>query len=91
MTDEYIRDPESKKRIEERTKLSTTAMYSNLPAAKLLEADEYEREEKLECPFCGWSGRVKDGEVDTFAEVFDVSCPECGEMLLVVGYGDKPS
>ncbi len=32
------------------------------------------------------AGRAQDGDVNRFEELFDVCCPSCDKMLLVVNY-----
>ena len=64
---------------------STAEHYSGgAPRAKVLHFGQYDKKAPLECPACGWSGRGEEGDVESFEEVFDVSCPECDRMLLVV-------
>ena len=53
--------------------------------AKILSYYGYDEEAPLECPR-GWRGRVGEGSREYYAELFDVSCPECDAMLLIVGY-----
>ena len=84
MTKEYVRDEESRRRIEERTEQSTTARHFDVPAAKILEYAEFDEDERIACPSCGWSGLASEGDREFYAEVFDVSCPRCEKMLLVV-------
>ncbi len=62
------------------------ARYSTGPAAELLEYDEYNERERLRCPQCNWRGRAKDASHNLYSELFDVSCPRCERMLLVVGF-----
>lgn len=81
---DYIRDDESARRIQERTELSTAAIHSAGPAASILTYDEFEENERLTCPQCGWRGQAKEGQRELHAELFDVSCPTCEKMLLVV-------
>lgn len=59
-------------------------MYGTEPAAKLLEYYEYRKDEKLTCPRCGWSGQAGEAATELHRELFDVSCPVCDKMLLVV-------
>lgn len=40
----------------------------------------------LVCPKCSWTGLAKDGARADHSTLFDVSCPKCFEMLLVVPY-----
>jgi tetratricopeptide (TPR) repeat protein len=65
---------------------STAEHYSSGPVAKVLRYYQYDKEAPLECATCGWSGRSEEGDVGHFDEVFDVSCPDCDAMLLVVGW-----
>ena len=44
---------------------------------------DYDKDEVVECPECGWSGRAGDN-VEYHSAVFDVTCRQCGKMLLVV-------
>jgi hypothetical protein len=82
--EDWIRDPESARRIEERTRHSTAAVHSSEPAARVLEYVEYHANERLICPRCGWSGQAGDAAIEYYEELFDVSCPRCEKMLLVV-------
>lgn len=86
MGDDWIRDEESARRIEERTALSTAAKYSRGPAARLLDYYEYHDNERLTCPHCGWTGLSKEGSREVHRELFDVSCRACDKMLLVVSF-----
>lgn len=65
---------------------STVEHYSSGPAAKVLSYPQYDEDREIECPHCGWRGPAKDGRIELFDELFDVSCRDCGAMLLVVGY-----
>lgn len=47
---------------------------------------EYSKEMELGCPSCGWTGRAEDAEIEEYKDLFDVSCPKCSKMLLVVPY-----
>jgi len=44
----------------------------------------YDENQSLTCPACGWSGVAGDGAVECRDELFDVSCPHCARLLLVV-------
>jgi hypothetical protein len=44
---------------------------------------EYDKDEVVTCPECGWSGRAGDN-VELYSAVFDVSCRDCEKMLLIV-------
>src|SRR5262245_6893491 len=47
---------------------------------------EYSNEMELVCPVCGWIGLAKDAESEEYKDLFDVLCPKCSKMLLVVPY-----
>jgi len=66
--------------------MSTAERYQVGPSAKRLEYEDYDEEAVLECPACGWRGQAKDGDLETWTEVADVSCPHCSKMLLVISY-----
>ena len=40
----------------------------------------------LSCGSCGWSGKGSEGEEELYSDLYDVSCPACGHMLLIVPY-----
>lgn len=44
---------------------------------------EYDKDEIVTCPECGWSGRAGDN-VEYHSAVFDVSCRNCEKMLIIV-------
>jgi hypothetical protein len=91
LTDEFIRDADSQTRIDERTMQSTTALHSDIPAAKILHHHEYEPTERLVCPVCAWSGLAKEADTEPFEALFDVRCPECDKMLLIVSFPSASS
>lgn len=53
-------------------------------SAKHLLYWDYDPEAELVCGDCGWTGPGGLGEM--FAERFDVSCPRCDRMLLIVSF-----
>lgn len=44
----------------------------------------------LTCPKCGWTGKIEEGDIEYFNELFDCSCPKCvypdSPMLAIVSY-----
>jgi hypothetical protein len=44
---------------------------------------EFDADEIVTCPDCGWSGRAGDYR-EYYSEVFDVCCMQCDKMLLIV-------
>jgi hypothetical protein len=77
---EELRDPKTGELV------STTARYGSGPSARLLGYYGYDPATPLECPACGWSGAGKDASQEMHQELFDVSCPRCDQMLLVVSF-----
>jgi hypothetical protein len=45
---------------------------------------EYDENAQLTCWNCGWSGAAREGSREAYEELFDLSCPRCETMLLVV-------
>lgn len=43
-------------------------------------------ETPLVCPNCHWTGAAQDGDMGEYKDLFDVSCPKCSKMLLVVPF-----
>lgn len=84
---DWVRDEASAARIRERTyRHSTQAKYATGEPALLLDYYEYHPHERLRCPNCGWTGQAQAANREDHAELFDVSCPRCDKVLLVVGY-----
>jgi hypothetical protein len=54
--------------------------------AKIVGYYDYEDEDRLVSPQCGWAGPVKDADMELFKELLEVSCPRCGEMLLIISF-----
>jgi len=44
---------------------------------------EYDESRAVSCA-CGWHGTAGEGSREYYAELFDVSCPRCDSMLLIV-------
>ncbi len=87
MAEDWIRDPESARRIRELTESrSTAAKHSTEPPALVFSYYEYNERERLTCPRCGWTGQAGEAGSEHHRELFDVSCPSCDKMLLVVSY-----
>jgi hypothetical protein len=38
----------------------------------------------LTCPVCGWEGTGADADRNSYSDVFDLCCPACSKMLVVV-------
>ena len=54
-------------------------------AAKIIEYKDFDKNKTIECPGCGWKGKA-EGNIDLYEKLFDVSCPKCEKMLLIVNY-----
>jgi tetratricopeptide (TPR) repeat protein len=65
---------------------STAEHYSTGPSAKVLSYYQYDDKAELKCPVCGWQGTGADADKNIFEELFDIRCPRCETMLLVVGW-----
>ncbi len=65
---------------------STAEHYSAGPAAKILRYYQYDPAKEISCTACGWNGAASQGSQQMFDELFDVRCPRCDTMLLIVGY-----
>jgi hypothetical protein len=65
---------------------STAEHYSDGPHAKVLRYYQYDSAKQLACQGCGWVGDGDSATTNHFAELFDVCCPRCDRMLLVIGY-----
>ena len=64
---------------------STVEHYTDGPAAKIISSEQFSTATSIRCPVCGWKGTAGDGEIAFYTDLFDVSCPRCMKMLLVVG------
>src|SRR5256885_16071836 len=65
-------------------RMTTMGKHRSGPYAKPLRYYEYDENAELECWNCAWRGRAREGSRETYDELFDVSCPRCETMLLVV-------
>jgi hypothetical protein len=61
-------------------------LYKQGPAARVCDIYDYDEQAPLECPVCHWAGLAGDGAREYYRELFDVSCPRCDNMLLIVPY-----
>jgi hypothetical protein len=53
--------------------------------AKIIRYYDFDNKQIIECPVCGWSG-LPDGYKNYYNDLFDVCCPKCDKMILIVGY-----
>jgi hypothetical protein len=61
-------------------------LYKRGPAAKTRNYYDYDEPEMIECPQCRWVGSGAEGSGEYYRELFDVSCPRCDKMLLIISY-----
>ncbi len=54
-------------------------------SAKIIEYKDYNENKILKCPECGWKGTAK-GNIEHYSHLFDVCCPKCDKMILIVNY-----
>jgi hypothetical protein len=54
-------------------------------SAKQLSYWDYDADAEIACPSCGWRGRGRDNQ-ESYEQLFDVRCPRCDRMLLIVSY-----
>jgi len=66
--------------------IQKTGFIFNNPA-KIIKYKDYDEKMLIECLICGWKGTPKSsGTIEDYDDLFDVSCPNCGKMLIIVGY-----
>jgi len=53
--------------------------------AKVVSYYEFDGDRQITCD-CGWSGRAGQGSQEIHRELYDISCPACDRMLLIVPY-----
>jgi hypothetical protein len=46
----------------------------------------YDEAAPLTCPGCGWTGPGAKADKNHYAQLFDLSCPQCDRMLVIVAY-----
>lgn len=68
----------------ELARMAETTFMSETPA-KIIEYRDYDENVILECPVCTWKGKP-EGNIEYYDDLFDVSCPNCDKMLLIVSY-----
>ena len=68
----------------ELARMAETTFMSETPA-RIIEYRDYDENVILECPICKWKGKP-EGHIEYYNDLFDVSCPNCDKMLLIVSY-----
>lgn len=72
---------------DELLKISEPEFYMLAHPATIIEYQDYDENLSLTCPVCAWKGTPKEnGWIEYHDDLFDVSCPKCEKMLLVVSY-----
>ena len=61
-------------------------LYKSGRAATVCAYYRYDEQEPLQCPNCHWTGLAGDVTPEYYRDLFDVSCPSCDKMLLIVSY-----
>ena len=44
------------------------------------------KEAALDCPQCGWKGKIELEQVNEYRDLFDFTCPKCATRLAIVNY-----
>lgn len=66
--------------------VSTAARYRPGSSAKMVDATDYDETAQLTCRSCNWTGTGAEADREIYGELFDISCPSCEQMLLIVSY-----
>jgi hypothetical protein len=66
--------------------VTTAQVFSGRGARALGSSYDFDDAMPLQCDRCGWTGPASAGDKDFFDELFDISCPKCDAMLLIVPY-----
>jgi len=66
--------------------ITTAARFKGSPSARVVTSKDYDEMGPLRCtrPDCKWEGLVREGDKNFFEELFDVRCPKCDQMLIIV-------
>ena len=54
--------------------------------AKIMQYQDYDENQKIECPICHWQGKAKGGDIEYYDVLMDISCPKCEKMILIIDY-----
>jgi hypothetical protein len=65
-------------------RMTTMGKYRSGPHPKPLGCYEYDENAELVCWKCQWRGAAREGSREDYEELFDISCPRCDTMLLIV-------
>jgi len=68
-----------------RKDLDIQGYFRSRHPAKTIDYSSYNENMILECSFCDWKG-TPEGHIEYYDGLFDVSCPNCDKMLLIVTY-----
>ena len=66
--------------------ITTAAVYRQGPSARVIRGTEYDEKALLRCTAadCEWTGPASEGNLNYSDDLFDVCCPRCDKMLLIV-------
>ena len=69
------------------TKLAeiTNASPDTESKTRMIKYKDYDKDAVLKCPTCSWEGKP-EGNIEYYDTLFDVTCPNCDETLLIVSY-----
>jgi 5'-deoxynucleotidase YfbR-like HD superfamily hydrolase len=65
-------------------RMADVSLISKAPA-RIIKYEDYDENDILECPICKWKGKP-EGNIEYYDDLFDVSCPNCDKMILIVSY-----
>lgn len=65
---------------------STAEHYASGPGPKIVRYFQYDDDAALGCFRCDWTGTGRRAARHYFDELFDVRCPDCQTMLVIVSY-----
>ncbi len=60
--------------------------FMQMERAPIIQHRDYDRAQTLTCPICHWSGTPETAGGEYYDALFDISCPFCDKMLLIVEY-----
>ena len=65
---------------------STAEHYSSGPTAKVVRYWQFDWGATVDCPACGWRGTGQEADMNLFSELFDLRCPSCDRMVVIVSF-----
>jgi hypothetical protein len=82
MVDQFLNDPQTG------DPETSAARYRSGPSARVIKTSEYDEDAPVRCtnPDCGWTGTASQCVREFYDALYDLSCPDCDTMLLIVSY-----